>query len=148
MNFIPQEDYNKILQTMPIACIDVAIVSQGSILLVKRKDEPAKGEWWVPGGRILKGETMKQCAMRKAKEEVNIDCCIGPLIYTAETIFNTGPNGIPVHSVNSCFLMYPKTLDYKCQLDSHHRGYKWFSKNSYEFDIYIQNCLRNVGLTY
>jgi colanic acid biosynthesis protein WcaH len=148
MKYIPQEDYNKILKIMPLACIDIAIVSHGSILLVKRKDPPAKGEWWVPGGRILKGETMKDCATRKAKEEIGIDCRVGPIIYTAETIFDDGPFGIPVHTINSCFLMYPKTIEFACHIDSHHEDYRWFDKVNKKLNIYVQNCLLNVGLNY
>lgn len=72
MSYIGQELYNKILENVPIACVDIAIIVDGSVLLVKRKDAPAKGEWWVPGGRILKGETMKDAAKRKAQEEVGI----------------------------------------------------------------------------
>ena len=50
---------------------------------------------------------MRETARRKAREEVGIDCHIGPIIHTAETIFPDGPGGIPVHSINSCFLVYP-----------------------------------------
>src|SRR5574343_212151 len=152
MNYIPENDYKKVLSMMPFPCIDVAIICEGKVLLVKRKDEPAKDEWWVPGGRILKGETMKQCAIRKAKEEVNIDCVVGPIIYTAETIFDNGPWGIPVHTVNSCYLMFPIKQNFNIfddvEKDSHQDGFIWVSKNSKIFHPYMQNCLTNLGLTY
>lgn len=104
---IPQDLYNQILANVPIACVDVAVVSNGSVLLVKRNDPPAKGDWWVPGGRVRKGEMRKATARRKALEELGIDCHVGPVVYTAETIFPDGPHGIAVHSINSCFLLYP-----------------------------------------
>jgi colanic acid biosynthesis protein WcaH len=96
---IPNERYYRILECIPIACVDVAIIARGSVLLVKRNDLPAKDEWWLPGGRVYKGELMKQTAKRKALEEVGIECHIGPIIHTAETIFPDGPNGIPVHTL-------------------------------------------------
>ena len=53
--FIPWKLYKQIIGNVPIACVDVAIVAKGSVLLVRRKDHPAKGEWWLPGGRASLG---------------------------------------------------------------------------------------------
>ena len=108
--FIPQDLYDQILTNMPIACVDIAIVAKGAVSLVKRSDAPARGEWWVPGGRVLKGEMMAETAARKAQEEVGIACHIGPIVHTAETIFPDGPSNIPVHSINSCFFLYPTCM--------------------------------------
>lgn len=41
-------------------------------LLVQRASEPVKGVWWLPGGRIFKGETFFDTAIRKAKEETGL----------------------------------------------------------------------------
>jgi len=89
--FISEDLYKKILQCLPISCVDIAIIAQGAVLLVKRKDFPAKGQWWLPGGRVLKGEMMKETALRKAREEVGLECHAGPIIYTAERFFPTAP---------------------------------------------------------
>src|SRR5258708_906024 len=115
-SFIAQDLYDKFLTHMPLACVDIAIVADGAVLLVKRNDPPAQGEWWVPGGRVLKGERMRESALRKAREEVGLECHIGPIIHTAETIFPDGPRGIAVHSINSCFLLYPVDLLARMQL--------------------------------
>jgi len=147
MNNIPQELYDQILQHMPIPCVDVAIVSKGTILLVKRSDPPAKNEWWVPGGRVLKDEKMHETAARKCLEEVGIDCHIGPIVHTAETIFPTGPNDIPVHSINSCFLAYPKeTVDRIVNLDNHSYDFKWVNSILPELHDYVKECLKGAGL--
>ncbi len=145
-HFIPQEMYNQIISHVPVACVDVAIVAQGAVLLVKRKDDPAKGQWWVPGGRVLKGEMMKDTAIRKAREEVGIDCHVGPIIHTAETIFPDGPYDIPIHSINSCFFMYPVDSDFSTKLDAHHRDYKWIKKIPENVHPYIVMCLTGAGL--
>ena len=98
---IPWKLYKQIIGNVPIACVDVAIVAKGSVLLVRRKDHPAKGQWWLPGGRVLKGEMMKIAAARKARDEVGIECHVGPIVHTAETIFPDGPGGVSIHSINS-----------------------------------------------
>jgi colanic acid biosynthesis protein WcaH len=146
-HFIPSELYFQILQNIPIACVDIAIVAQGAVLLVKRKDPPARDQWWVPGGRVLKGEMMKQTAARKALEEVGIECHVGPIIHTAETIFPDGPGGIPVHSINSCFFLYPVDQNFKPRLDDHHADYRWVNYIPGGLHPYVERCLMGAGLT-
>lgn len=143
---IPEFLYHQILRSLPIACVDIAIVARGSILLVKRDDLPAKGEWWFPGGRVYKGELMKETAKRKALEEAGIECHVGPIIHTAETIFPDGPGGIPVHSINSCFLLYPTSYDFAVKLDSHHSDYEWFNHIAPCLHPYVAACLVGAGL--
>lgn len=145
--FIPTELYYRILENLPIACVDVAIVAYGAVLLVRRKDAPARGQWWVPGGRVLKGEMMRDTARRKAREEVGIDCHVGPIIHTAETIFPDGPGGIPVHSINSCFFMYPVDPEFKPNLDDHHSDYRWVSAIPAGLHPYVERCLMGAGLS-
>lgn len=145
-SFIPPDLYNQILTYLPIACVDIAIVSKGSILLVKRNDMPVKGEWWLPGGRVYKYETMRQTAKRKAIEEVGLHCHIGPIIHTAETIFEDGPSGIPVHSINSCFMLYPVNSISKVRIDSHHSDFDWFDFIASDLHPYVKVCLSKAGL--
>lgn len=142
---IPKSLYLQIISSVPIACVDVAIIHQGSVLLVKRNDPPAYGEWWLPGGRVYKGEMMREAAERKAYEEVGIRCKVGPIVHTAETIFEDGPENIPIHSINSCFLLYP-VYSPIAYLDKHHDAFKWVSKIPDNLHPYVVKCLENVGI--
>jgi len=73
MNQIPLEQYKEILSVMPIFCVDIIIQNgRGEYLLVKRSNEPLKEEWWIIGGRVLKGETMEEAVVRKVKQETGI----------------------------------------------------------------------------
>lgn len=146
--FIDQELYDQILRHMPIACVDIAVVYNGCVLLVRREDAPAKGEWWVPGGRVLKGETLRETARRKAREEVGLECHVGPIIHTAETIFEDGPRGIPVHSINACFLLYPThdSAELRVTLDDHHAAWRWADEVTDDLHPYVARCLRGAGL--
>ncbi len=70
---IPEQLYKKIIKVMPVPCVDLLITDkQGKVLLVKRKNEPAKGQWWFPGGRVYFGETRQAAAIRKLKEECGL----------------------------------------------------------------------------
>lgn len=145
-NFIKQELYDRILENVPIACVDIAIVANGAVLLVRRNDPPARGQLWVPGGRVEKGEMMAETARRKAREEVGIECHVGPIVHTAETIFEDGPNGIAVHSINSCFFLYPSSEQFSPRLDTHHLDYKWVKTIPEDLHPYVKRCLMGAGL--
>src|SRR5262245_18525225 len=147
MKFIPWRLYKQIIGNVPIACVDIAIVARGAVLLVRRKDAPARGEFWLPGGRVLKGEMMKDAAIRKASEEVGVECHVGPIVRTAETSFPEGPAGISVHSINSCFFMYPINADFEPALVDHHEDLKWIRRIPRGLHPYVDRCLLGAGLT-
>ena len=48
------------------------------LLLVKRKNDPFKGQWCFPGGFFNQFEDARTCCIREVKEETDInisDCC-------------------------------------------------------------------------
>jgi colanic acid biosynthesis protein WcaH len=58
---------------MPLLCVDGIIRnSRGQVLLVKRRNDPLRNAWWVPGGRVLKGEPVERALRRKMREELGI----------------------------------------------------------------------------
>ena len=56
----------------PRVGVGVLVLHQDKVLLVKRGQEPAKGEWSVPGGLVELGETVEETAHRELLEECNI----------------------------------------------------------------------------
>merc|ERR1712153_290092 len=58
VGFVSDSVYSEFIRSMPIVCVDVAIMSRNhKILLVKRHNEPVRGVDWWTGGRLFKGET-------------------------------------------------------------------------------------------
>ena len=47
----------------PIVGVGALIISNGRILLEKRKNEPGKGKWSIPGGLVELGESVEQTAI-------------------------------------------------------------------------------------
>ena len=76
--FLPSELYAQMVRDCIICCVDCIIVRASPIsglkecLLVERGTEPVKGTWWWPGGRMYKGETFFDGAVRKTREETGL----------------------------------------------------------------------------
>jgi 8-oxo-dGTP diphosphatase len=45
---------------------------EGRLLLVRRGNEPGRGLWSVPGGRVEPGETSRQAVVREVLEETHL----------------------------------------------------------------------------
>lgn len=134
--------YYNFLHYMPIVCVDVAICYMHKILLIKRKNEPAKGEWWLPGGRLCKFELLNVAAWRKAKTETGLVCAIKKRLLAAETAFDTGPGNTAVHSINFCYFLTPQNN--KVTLDKTSSDYKWINKIKKSYHPYIKDCLKKA----
>ncbi len=75
---------NKAGQFPQIGVGAVVFNDRGEVLLVKRRNEPAKNMWTIPGGRLKAGETLKQTAEREIFEETSIEIEVNEIIYTFE----------------------------------------------------------------
>lgn len=69
---IPSKLWSKILANIPIACVDVivhmTINRNKRVLLGYRMIPPYHDCWALPGGRIIKGESLRDTANRQLRE--------------------------------------------------------------------------------
>lgn len=76
--FLPADLYGRMVRDCVVCCLDCLLVrynptlGRKECLLVERASEPVKGVWWLPGGRMFKGETFFRCAVRQAAEETGL----------------------------------------------------------------------------
>jgi len=63
----------RLYPNQPIIGVGAVIICDGKILLEKRKGEPGRGKWTVPGGLVELGESAEQTVMREVKEETNLE---------------------------------------------------------------------------
>ncbi|MGH3951304.1 MAG: NUDIX hydrolase, partial [Pseudonocardiaceae bacterium] len=54
----------------------------GRLLLIKRGNEPSRGKWSIPGGRVEQGESDADAVRRELSEETGLDVDPGALIGT------------------------------------------------------------------
>jgi len=63
---------SRLYPKLPIVGVGIVIVREGKILLEKRKNDPGRGKWSVPGGIVELGETLEQTVIRETKEETDL----------------------------------------------------------------------------
>jgi 8-oxo-dGTP diphosphatase len=56
----------------PLVGVGAIIICKGRILLEKRKNEPGKGKWSIPGGKVELGEKCEETVVREVKEETGL----------------------------------------------------------------------------
>src|SRR3990172_886703 len=68
------EDFLKSFELAPRLAIELLIENKkGELLLLKRDKEPFAGQWHLPGGFLLKDESINDCIQRLADAELSLD---------------------------------------------------------------------------
>jgi colanic acid biosynthesis protein WcaH len=63
----------EVIDAAPLVAVDLIIKNaDGEVLLGKRRNCPAKGFWFVPGGRIRKNERISEAIARVSRSESGI----------------------------------------------------------------------------
>lgn len=69
--WLTPETFRTVVASTPLVSIDLVVQNaRGQILLGQRLNRPAQGFWFVPGGRILKNESLDDAFARLTKVEL------------------------------------------------------------------------------
>ncbi|HEE1113999.1 TPA: GDP-mannose mannosyl hydrolase, partial [Klebsiella pneumoniae] len=72
--FLDDDAFKNVIKNTPLISIDLIIQNEkGEYLVGKRNNRPARGFWFVPGGRIQKNETLNNGFTRLIQNEIGIE---------------------------------------------------------------------------
>lgn len=68
---LSSDDFLSVVRLAPLVAIDLIVTDpRGAVLVGCRRNRPAQGSWFVPGGRIRKGETLDDAFRRIVIDEL------------------------------------------------------------------------------
>lgn len=129
--------------------VDIAVLSQDEILLIKRKNDPFKDTWALPGGFVDQDELIHTAACRELLEETNIDTKVSNLDLNFHDFYDQpkrDPRGRYISFTYVCqadkSVLNPKAKDDAKQV-------KWFNINqlpdlAFDHKIIIQSILTKL----
>ena len=65
--------------THPQIAVGAIVVHDDALLMVQRANDPGKGLWSVPGGRVEAGEFLADALRREVREETGLEVEVGEL---------------------------------------------------------------------
>ena len=88
----------------PLIGVGAIIIEAGRVVLVKRAHPPIQGQWSIPGGVLEIGETVRQAALREAREETGLIVEPGELLGVYDRILRDPEHRVQYHYVLIDFL--------------------------------------------
>jgi ADP-ribose pyrophosphatase YjhB (NUDIX family) len=136
--WIEDAEYQRIVERMPIPTVDAILTFEGRFLLLKRVNPPVQGEWWLPGGRVRKGESLETAVKREVKEETGLT---GRIIRQVGVINHIFPEA---HTISVYYLVEAESTT--VTLNAEHSAYRWVTRLPKDSHPYLQTMINTAGL--
>jgi 8-oxo-dGTP diphosphatase len=88
----------------PMVGIGAIIIEDSRVLLIKRGHPPLMGEWSIPGGMLELAETVRQAAIREAREETGLTVDAEELLGVFDRVIRDDQGRVQYHYVLIDFL--------------------------------------------
>ncbi|MEM3597194.1 MAG: NUDIX hydrolase [Candidatus Bathyarchaeia archaeon] len=102
----------------PVVGVGAVIIQNGKILLEKRKSEPGRGKWSIPGGLVELGESVSQTVVREVAEETGLEVYEPELIDIVDNVVRDENGEVKYHFVIIDFFVKLKGGELKAQSDA------------------------------
>jgi ADP-ribose pyrophosphatase YjhB (NUDIX family) len=88
----------------PVVAVGAVVVKAGKVLLVRRRREPSRGLWSLPGGAVRRGEGLREAVVREVREECGIDVKVEGVVEVVDRIYVDRNSRVRFHYVIIDFL--------------------------------------------
>lgn len=125
-------DLAHVVRCAPLLCVDIIIRGPlRRVLVGLRNNEPAKGWYFFPGGRVRKDESIKDAFHRILSAEAGLTHAFGAAHFAGigEHFYDVngcGGIGFGTHCVTLCYEIAVTRTDF-VPADAQHRDFKWLA---------------------
>lgn len=143
--FIPEAEFATVLRRVPQACVELVVEHDGGVLLCRRTNEPARGEWFWPGSRLYKGEQLTDAAHRVAREELGVEVTLEDQLGAYSHFWETSSvDGVDSrHTVNAVYLATLASDPGEITLDDQHDAYRFVTGIEPDLHEYVRRYLED-----
>ncbi len=142
---LTDDEFIEVIAKTPLVSIDLVIRDgKNRILMGRRVNEPAKGKWFVPGGRIRKDENLDEAFERICLDEIGEKRplkdarLIGSFTHRYATNFKC-IEGVSTHYVVLAYeipVISTEKIDAAIKNGKQHSESAWFNKDDINSDIH------------
>ena len=125
--------FKEVIRNAPLISIDLIVRNaKHEFLLGQRRNAPAQGKWFVPGGRIYKNEIFEQALTRVIHEELGLEGISNAPKFLGIFDHMYDDNVFSDSSFGTHYIVLAHALDFDLPLTQlpvvQHREYRWWSR--------------------
>ena len=131
--YLPPERFRTIVASTPLVSLDLVVENpEGHLLLGMRRTRPAAGCWFVPGGRVFKGETLDAAFHRLTRDELGValERSRADMLGVYEHIYD---DSVFADETTTHYVVIAHHLRFALDLDTlpqeQHQAYRWWRKS-------------------
>tara|TARA_B100000780_G_scaffold183409_1_gene128725 strand:- start:179 stop:658 length:480 start_codon:yes stop_codon:yes gene_type:complete len=143
------QTFKTVIENTPLVSIDLCLVCDDQLLLGKRNNDPLKGEWFTPGGRIYKNEAWQSALLRIIDVELGLsDIAVEDfaLIGIWDHFYN---NSAVDQDISTHYVNLPHYAEFQAKpeiiLDDQHGEFEWFDLSEVSKDERFNPYMRNYA---
>lgn len=137
---VPADIWEDIVEHSPLVSVDLVVEHDDGVVLGRRENEPARGEWFIPGGVVKKSESLTKAVDRVAHEEIGCGVSIRTQLGVYEHFYDSSEfEDMSKHYVPVAYVVEPEGQSF--EPDSQHSALKVFSPPFTGFHEYVQAYL-------
>lgn len=143
---IPDAAWGAIVENVPLVSVDLVVTCDDGVVLGKRTNRPAKGEWFVPGGTVRKNERLAEAVDRIADAELGVTVEIDERLGVYEHFYDTSDvNGVDSkHYVAIGYAVTPDSTAFAG--DDQHEELRTFPAPPPDLHPYVRAYLEDAGV--
>ena len=150
--FLSADAFLAVIANTPLVSIDLIVRdAAGAMLVGRRVNAPARGSWFVPGGRILKDETLEQAFARISEAELGCRRALADArllgAFTHKYADNAlGAPGVTTHYVVLAYVLFADPAQVSAL--SQHSSVRWITQAQLASDSALAHDVHDNVLPY